>query len=100
NSSTHITAAANHRMFDSFGNITAQTNSAIDTIFAFTGREHDEETGLQYNRGRYYDGEAGRWISEDPMVFGARDSNLTRYVGNRPMTWADPSGLIVAGGNP
>ena len=32
----------------------------------------DVETGLQYNRERWYDPIAGRWLSQDPMGFDAR----------------------------
>jgi RHS repeat-associated protein len=74
------TTIANHRTFDAFGNITAQTNSAIATLFAFTGRELDPETGLQYHRARYYDPATGRWISHDLIGFAAGDTNLARYV--------------------
>jgi len=61
-------------------------------LFGFTGRERDQETGLQYNRARYYDARAGRWISEDPIGFAAGDANLSRYVGNGTTNYADPTG--------
>jgi RHS repeat-associated protein len=38
---------------------------------AYTGRELDVETWLQYTRARYYDAFTGRWISEDPLGFDA-----------------------------
>jgi hypothetical protein len=40
-----------------------------------------------------YDPTIGRWISEDPLGFEARDSNLYRYVENSTPNAADPSGL-------
>jgi RHS repeat-associated protein len=95
NSSTHATTVANHRTFDSYGNITAETNTAVDILFGFTGRERDDETGLQYNRARFYDAWAGRWISQDPIGFLAGDTNLFRYVSNRTVQLTDPSGEIV-----
>jgi RHS repeat-associated protein len=58
----------------------------------YTGRERDEETGLQYNRARYYDPTTGRFISEDPINFRAGDTNLSRYVLNSPTLLTDPSG--------
>lgn len=61
----------------------------------YTGREFDSETGLQYNRGRYYDATTGRWISQDPLGFSAGDSNLYRYVANSPTNGTDPSGLYL-----
>jgi hypothetical protein len=48
---------------------------------------------LQYNRARWFDPAVGRWISEDPIGFKAGDTNISRYVGNDPIHWIDPSGL-------
>ncbi len=31
------------------------------------GQQHDEESGLYYNRHRYYDPLQGRYITQDPM---------------------------------
>jgi RHS repeat-associated protein len=86
------TSLANHRTFDSFGNITVESNSFVDLIFAFTGRERDNETDLQYHRTRYYDSRNGIWISEDTVGFHGGDTNLLRYVGNSPVIAFDPSG--------
>ncbi len=44
-------------------------------------------------RARWYDGETGRFVSEDPISFSAGDTNLNRYVGNGPVNGTDPSGL-------
>jgi RHS repeat-associated protein len=79
--------------YDGFGNITSETNAAYRGRYAWTGREIDVETHLQYNRARYYDATTGRWISQDPMGFDAGDSNLYRYVKNGPTNSVDPSGL-------
>ena len=70
--------------YDAFGNITAETNSANRGRYGWTGRELDRRDGLQYNRARYYDAKIGRWLSQDPLGFDAGDSNLYRYVNNRP----------------
>jgi RHS repeat-associated protein len=78
--------------YDSYGNITNQTNPAYLGRYAWTGREFDVETDLQYNRARYYDPSTGRWMSQDPLGFDAGDSNLYRYVKNRPTEATDPSG--------
>ena len=82
----------NHLKYDSFGKVTAESNSAVDHLFAFTGRERDEETGLQYHRARYLDTSVGRWVSEDPTGFKANDANLTRFVFNCATLATDPSG--------
>ncbi len=79
--------------YDAFGNITAETNAGERGRYAWTGRELDVETGLQYNRARYYDSSTGRWISQDPIGFAAGDSNLYRYVTNKPIELTDSSGF-------
>ena len=35
----------------------------------FQGQYHDHETGLHYNRHRYYDPQVGRFISKDPISY-------------------------------
>jgi RHS repeat-associated protein len=87
------TSLASHRTFDSFGNLVDETNPAVDILFAFTGRDRDEETGLQYHRARYYDPTLGRWLSEDPIGFAAGDPNISRYVINYVTGATDWSGL-------
>lgn len=91
---TGTTNVDNHRVFDSFGNVTSETAPAVDHVFAYTGRELDEETGLYYYRNRYYDPVVGRFVSEDPLGFDGQDANLVRYVHNRLTTSVDPSGLV------
>ena len=59
--------------------------------FKYTGREL-YATGLQYNRGRYYDAAIGSWTQEDPIGFAAGDANLYRYVGNSSTNATDPNG--------
>jgi RHS repeat-associated protein len=81
---------------DAFGNATSETDASYRGRYAWTGREMDTETGLQYNRVRYYDSTTGRWISQDPVGFDAGDSNLYRYVTNQPLLKSDPSGLLGA----
>jgi RHS repeat-associated protein len=82
----------NHISYDSFGNVTSETNPNIDFRYGYTGREHDEKTGLYYYRTRYYDPIVGRFISEDTIGFNGGDANLYRYVGNSPINFTDPSG--------
>ena len=80
--------------FDSAGNAIASSNSAaVDHLFAYTGREWDDDVGLQLNRARWLQSSTGRWLSRDPIGFEAGDVNLYRYVGNEPTGKTDPSGL-------
>jgi RHS repeat-associated protein len=57
----------------------------------FPGQYEDEETGLYYNRFRYYDPLAGRYVSQDPIRLAGGD-NLYGYVPD-PLAWIDPLGL-------
>jgi len=77
--------------YEPFGNTTI-SGSATTNSFAYTGREL-EATGLQFNRARYYNPSLQRFISEDPLGFGA-GINFYSYVGNRPVDRVDPSGLL------
>ena len=81
----------NHIVYDSYGQVTNETNAGFDFRFGYTGRERDRETGLQYNRARYYDPSIGAFIGQDPIGFGGGDANLYRYVGNSPFNGIDRS---------
>jgi RHS repeat-associated protein len=48
---------------------------------------------LEYVRARWYVAGGPGWLSKDPIGLGGGDVNLYRYVGNNPLTFADPSGL-------
>ncbi|WP_371827757.1 RNase A-like domain-containing protein [Vreelandella zhanjiangensis] len=60
----------------------------------FQGQWHDEESGLYYNRHRYYDPQQGRYISQDPIGLKG-GTNLYGYVTN-PTGMVDPLGLAGA----
>jgi RHS repeat-associated protein len=75
-------------VYDSFGN----SNGSSLTRHGYTGRERDPDTGLMYYRARWYDPQAGRFISEDPLALGG-GINLYAYVKNDPVRFMDPSGL-------
>jgi RHS repeat-associated protein len=92
--STGVTTIANHRTLNSFGKLVSETNAAVDMLFAFTGKQFDEATGLQHNLFRWYDPVLGQWLSEDPIGFAAGDENVRRYVGNGVVDSVDPTGLV------
>jgi RHS repeat-associated protein len=92
-SSTDTTTIVNHLTYDAFGNIVAQTDPTIGTLFLFTARPFDKDTSLQNNLNRWYDASTGRWMSEDPIGFEAGDGNLLRYVRCGPVSAVDPFGL-------
>ena len=57
----------------------------------FPGQWFDEETGLHYNRFRYYDPRTGRFISQDPL--GPLVSPNTYQYAPNPINFIDPLGL-------
>ncbi|HED35103.1 MAG TPA: RHS repeat protein, partial [Gammaproteobacteria bacterium] len=60
-------------------------------LLRFQGQLEDEESGLYYNRFRYYDAESGGYVSADPIGL-AGGLTLHGYVDN-PGGWVDPFGL-------
>ncbi|MGU6200430.1 RHS repeat-associated core domain-containing protein, partial [Escherichia coli] len=57
------------------------------------GQQYDEESGLYYNRHRYYDPLQGRYITQDPI--GLKGGwNLYGYQLN-PISDIDPLGLSM-----
>ena len=74
----------------------AQNDVALTTCpWRWPGQYEDEETGLYYNRFRYYDPEAGRYVSQDPIGLWGGPA-LYAYV-HDPLTWLDPFGLSRCG---
>ena len=90
---TGTTTVVNHRKFDAFGNLTAESDATVKFLYSYTGREWDGDAGLYYYRARWYDAKIGRFISEDPIGFAAGDTNVTRYVRNNTPNGTDPTGL-------
>jgi len=78
--------------YDAFGS-PSLTLPGTGNDLLYTGREYDRETSLYYYRARYYDAEIGRFISEDPLGFGA-GVNFYAYVNNNPVNFNDPSGRV------
>ncbi|MGO4324765.1 RHS repeat-associated core domain-containing protein, partial [Pseudomonas sp. KB_12] len=64
----------------------------LEQPLRFQGQYFDPESGLHYNRHRYYNPETGRYLTPDPskLVGGL---NGYRYTLN-PTGWVDPLGLV------
>jgi len=79
--------------YEPFGETTA---SGQGSLFQYTGRVPVADN-LYYYRARFYDPEAGRFISEDPIGFEGGDINLYRYVENNSINNNDPTGNGLIG---
>ncbi|MGA7673412.1 MAG: RHS repeat-associated core domain-containing protein, partial [Rhizomicrobium sp.] len=60
--------------------------------FKYTGRRYDPETGLYFNRARFYSAAIGRFLQTDPIGYGP-DLDWYTYAGNDPTDMTDPWGL-------
>jgi RHS repeat-associated protein len=83
--------------YDSFGNITLDTNSALHVHFGFAGGLYDEDTKLTRFGYRDYDALTGKWTAKDPIGFAGGDTNLYGYVLGDPVNFVDPEGKFAWG---
>jgi len=63
---------------------------------SYTGKKHDDVTGLTYFGARYYDPEVGRFMGMDPAGFSESTPlsfNRFAYGNNNPYRYIDPDGL-------
>ena len=78
--------------YNEWGKIIEDTSPGFQP-FAFAGGLYDPDSKLVHFGARDYDPSTGRWMSKDPIGFGAGDTNLYGYVLNDPINKFDPSGL-------
>ncbi|NWE02271.1 RHS repeat-associated core domain-containing protein [Pseudomonas sp. IPO3749] len=77
--------------YRAYGETTRLDTAKIDNPLRFQGQYFDPESGLHYNRHRYYNPDIGRYLTPDPVKL-AGGINAYQYVTN-PTGWIDPLGL-------
>lgn len=86
------------RDLDCYGKVRNETGRTGMVLHTWQGQWLDAETGLSYNRFRYYDPETGHYLSQDPIRLEG-GYHLYAYV-HDPNTWLDPFGLNLVNGVP
>ncbi len=77
--------------YDIFGKIDKLKINEVHNPIRMQGQYEDEETGLYYNRYRYYDPVISAYVSQDPLGLIAGE-NVYSYTLNS-FGWIDPMGL-------
>ena len=81
--------------YDEWGNLSGEENpEQLAQLIRLPGQQYDEESGLYYNRHRYYNPGQGRYITQDPIGLEG-GWNLYSYVFNNPIKFIDPRGLDI-----
>ncbi len=93
NTEGEIVWSAHYR---AYGEISRLDVGKIDNPLRFQGQYFDQESGLHYNRHRYYHPDVGRYLTPDPVKL-AGGINGYQYVPN-PTGWVDPLGLNTCPG--
>ncbi len=77
--------------YTTYGNVAYKEVDEIENNIRFQGQYFDEESGLHYNRHRYYDPGVGQFTTQDPIGLLGGINNYA-YAPN-PTGWIDPFGL-------
>ncbi|MHC8354941.1 RHS repeat-associated core domain-containing protein [Pseudomonas sp. LB3P81] len=86
-----IVWAAQYTAYGRLTRLNRDTHQILDQPLRFQGQYFDPETGLHYNRHRYYQPEVGRYLTPDPSGLAG---GLNQYQYTRsPTGWVDPLGL-------
>ncbi|TFU29371.1 RHS repeat-associated core domain-containing protein, partial [Streptococcus acidominimus] len=77
---------------------TKQSTDETGNPYAYNGEARDI-TGLDYLRARYYDSQAGTFLTEDSyqgQLTNPLSQNRYAYVHNNPVNYTDPSGHVAS----
>ncbi|TQV69679.1 hypothetical protein FKG94_23075 [Exilibacterium tricleocarpae] len=79
-----------------YGEKVADGEGSLQSL-SFTGKPHDEASGLTYMGARYYDPEVGRFMGIDAVGFQDDNPisfNRYAYANNNPYKYVDPDGNL------
>ena len=83
----------NNYSYAPYGNLITEEESLTNCL-RFSSKIYDKETGLYFFNDRWYDPDAGRFISPDPTPAKLSEGVYTFAMSN-PTKYSDPSGLFV-----
>jgi len=69
-----------------------ERSTTWNSIYTFTGKEKDTETGYHNFGARYYDSGLSIWLSVDPMAEKYPHQTNYVYCSNNPVLIIDPNG--------
>lgn len=78
-----------------------QKAGGYDSRYKYTGKETDENTGLNYHGARYYNPSISMWYGVDPLIEDYPAWSPFNYVMGNPIRLIDPTGMSSEnGGDP
>ena len=77
--------------YTAWGGIAKLHINEVENPIRLQGQYADEETGLHFNRNRYFNPCTGQFASTDPL--GLHGGINTYELGPNSLNWADPLGL-------
>jgi RHS repeat-associated protein len=80
--------------YSSYG-VVAATQGSARTALGYAGQYTDDESGLQYDRARYYSPATSQFLTRDPVERLTREPYA--YALDNPLFYLDPTGLGVWG---
>ncbi|RON10681.1 type IV secretion protein Rhs [Pseudomonas brassicacearum] len=86
-----IVWSAKYNAYGKVSHLSHGADEKLDQPLRFQGQYFDAESGLHYNRHRYYNPDIGRYLTPDPIKL-AGGLNGYQYTPN-PTGWVDPLGL-------
>ncbi|MCU1749823.1 RHS repeat protein [Pseudomonas sp. 6D_7.1_Bac1] len=89
--SGEIVWSATYKAYGKLASLKHFGGEQLEQPLRFQGQYFDAESGLHYNRHRYYNPDIGRYLTPDPIKL-AGGLNGYQYTPN-PTGWVDPLGL-------